>query len=158
MIPAWLTIAMVTVVVAIACNRTLNAEDYRWFNRLRRPPWLTFERAIPLIWTVIFMGAAASASVTWAANPGNLQGWVLMGLYLLLELVTMAYTPLMCKQRSLLVGTIVGATGMAVSLFLAIAVYPVSLVAAGLLLPYILWSPIGTYTTWAMIRLNPADR
>ncbi|HBK65220.1 MAG TPA: TspO protein, partial [Cyanobacteria bacterium UBA11166] len=26
-----------------------------------------------------------------------------------------------------------------------------------LLLPYIIWSPIGTYTTWAMIALNPED-
>ncbi|MDP5339611.1 MAG: TspO protein, partial [Nodularia sp. (in: cyanobacteria)] len=26
-----------------------------------------------------------------------------------------------------------------------------------LLVPYLLWSPIGTYTTWKMISLNPQD-
>ncbi|MDY6803848.1 MAG: TspO protein, partial [Cyanobacteriota bacterium] len=25
------------------------------------------------------------------------------------------------------------------------------------LLPYVLWSPIGTYTTWQMTSLNPED-
>jgi len=40
---------------------------------------------------------------------------------------------------------------------LALSVLQVSQPAALLLLPYILWSPIGTYTTWAMMHLNPAD-
>ncbi|HEY9813633.1 MAG TPA: TspO protein, partial [Candidatus Sericytochromatia bacterium] len=26
-----------------------------------------------------------------------------------------------------------------------------------LLLPYVIWSPIGTYTTWEMMKLNPND-
>jgi benzodiazapine receptor len=50
MIKSWMPIAAVTILVAIAVNRQLKANDIRWFNRLRRPQWLTFERAIPLIW------------------------------------------------------------------------------------------------------------
>ena len=80
-----------------------------------------------------------------------------MGLYLLLEIVTMSYTSVMCKVRSLKVGTIIGGTGAILSVILALTVLPVSEPAALLLLPYILWSPIGTYTTWAMMHLNPAD-
>ena len=66
----------------------------------------------------------------------------------------MAYTPVMCKLRSLRVGTVIGATGFFLGLGLAIWVFPVSAVAGSLLVPYLLWSPIGTYVTWAMIPLN----
>ncbi|MDC0832204.1 hypothetical protein CKA32_004829 [Geitlerinema sp. FC II] len=156
-LPPWLFIAVVTVLVAIVTNRSLKPDDMRWFNRLQRPPWLTFEGAIPLIWTIVFIGGAWSAVLVWNADPGSLQTWVLMAYYLVLELVTLSYTLVMCRTRSLRVGTILGGTGAILSILLAIAVQPVSSVAAWLLFPYILWSPIGTYTTFAMVRYNPND-
>lgn len=76
-----------------------------------------------------------------------------MGFYLLQELLILAYTPATCKLRSLTVGTVIGAIGF--GLVLALMVVRVSTTAALLLLPYLLWSPIGTYVTWAMIRLKP---
>lgn len=157
-VPAWLVVAVVTVLAAIAVNQFLNADSIRWFNRLQRPSWLVFENAIPLIWTTVFIGVAWSAVVTWNADPNSPETWVLMGNYLVLELVTLAYTPAMCRCKSLTIGTIIGATGFVLAALLAIAVQPRSNLAAWLFLPYLLWSPIGTYTTWAMIRLNPNER
>jgi tryptophan-rich sensory protein len=78
-----------------------------------------------------------------------------MGLYLLLELVTIAYTPVMFRLRSLRVGTIIGGTGAVIGIILALLVLRISIWATLLLLPYVVWSPIGTYTTWEMMRLNP---
>jgi tryptophan-rich sensory protein len=80
-----------------------------------------------------------------------------MGFYLLVELVTISYNPAMLRLRSLKVGTIIGGIGAILGIFLALTVLPISGWAAALLLPYVIWSPIGTYTTWEMIRLNPAD-
>lgn len=157
-VPPWLAIAVVTVLVAFLSNQFLTADSMRWFNRLQRPRWLVFEGAIPVIWTVVFIGVAWSAVVVWNANPGSLRTWVLMGDYLVLELVTLAYTPVMCRTRSLTIGTILGATGFVLAALLALAVESVSIWAVVLLIPYLLWSPIGTYTTWAMISLNPRDR
>ena len=144
------------MIVALATN-IIPPSDFQWFNRLRRPRWLVFERAIPLIWTVIFICAAWSAVIVWEKEPGTQETWLRMGLYLLLEIVTMSYTSVMCKLRSLKVGTIIGGTGAILSVMLALSVLQVSEPATLLLLPYILWSPIGTYTTWAMMHLNPAD-
>lgn len=155
MIKSWLAIAAITVIVAVAGNRQLTVEDIRWFNRLQRPSWLTFERLIPLIWTIIFICGAWSAVIVWESNPGTLRTWVFMAFYLGLEMVTIAYTPVMCKLQSLKAGTIIGGTGAILSIMLAVSVFPVSSWASILLLPYVLWSPIGTYTTWAMIALNP---
>jgi tryptophan-rich sensory protein len=151
MIPSWLAISTVALLVAIAINKLFPTE-YRWFNRLRRPDWLTFERAIPLIWTFIFICLVWSAVVVWNTLGGT---WQLMAIYLLLEIAIMSYTPVMTQLRSLRVGVIIGGTGFFIGLFLAVLVFPVSSVAGWLLVPYLLWSPIGTYVTWEMMQLNP---
>ena len=156
MIPAWLIIGTVAFFVAWLLNR-LSPRDISWFNRLRRPPWLTFEWAIPWIWISIFICGAISAILLWQTAPNESRTWTLMAGYLLLEVMIMAYTPVMCKLRSLKVGTIIGATGFFIGLVLTIFVFPVSEIAGKFLIPYLLWSPIGTYVTWAMIPLNPRD-
>ena len=154
MIRSWMLIGVITLLVALA-GGWLTGNDIRWFNRLQRPRWLTFEVAIPFIWTVIYIGGAWSAYIVWESNPGSTKTWQLMALYLMLELVTTSYTPVMCKLNSLKVGTIIGGTGAVLSIILALLVLPISGWASFLLLPYVVWSPIGTYTTWDMIRLNP---
>ncbi|HBL11841.1 MAG TPA: TspO protein [Cyanobacteria bacterium UBA11162] len=153
-VQSWMAIAIVTLLVG-SVGGWLTGNDIRWFNRQQRPRWLTFESAIPLIWTVIYICAAWSAYIVWESDPGTMKTWQLMALYFLLELVTTAYTPVMCKLQSLKVGTIIGGTGAVLSLILALLVVPISIWAFLLLLPYVIWSPIGTYTTWEMIQLNP---
>jgi tryptophan-rich sensory protein len=156
MIPSWLAIALVTFAIAFAINR-ISPEGRRWFNRLRRPSWLTFEGAIPLIWIAIFICGAWSAYWVWETAPGSARGWGLMAFYLLVEVAILTYTPVMCLFRSLKVGTIIGATGFFLGLILTFFVFPISRNAGFLLLPYLLWSPIGTYVTWQMMFLNPGD-
>ncbi len=157
MIPSWLCIGGVAFGLAFVLNR-ISPKNLRWFNRLRRPQWLTFEWAIPFIWITIFICGAISATLTWKATAPGAHAWGLMAGYGLLEAAIMAYTPVMCALRSLTVGTIIGATGFFIGLGLAIAVYPVSVPGFGFLVPFLLWSPIGTYVTWAMIPLNPAEK
>ncbi|MDJ0733869.1 MAG: TspO/MBR family protein [Nostocaceae cyanobacterium] len=156
MIKSWMVIGVVTLLIAFASNFT-TPDDRRWFRHLRRPDWLTFESAIPLIWTVIFICGAWSAYIIWEEDPASTPTWWRMGLYLLVEILTIAYTPVMFQFRSLKLGTIIGAMGFIVAVILTLVVLPISGAAALLLLPYLLWSPIGTYTTWAMIALNPED-
>lgn len=156
MIKSWMVIAGVTLLVALASSLT-RPRDVKWFKRLQRPSWLVFEFAIPLIWTIIFICGAWSAYIVWETNPGTTSTWLLMGFYLLVEITIIAYTPVMFRLRSLKVGTIIGGTGFVLGLILTVIVLQISGWAALLLLPYLIWSPIGTYTTWDMIRLNPQD-
>ncbi len=155
-IPSWLIIGGVAFFAAFLVNR-VSTEDLRWFNRLLRPRWLTFEWAIPFIWIFIFTCGIISAARIWPTAPNTSYTWFLMAFYLVWELSILAYTPLTCKLRSLTVGTIIGATGFFIGLILTILVFPVSEKAAGLILPHLLWSPVGTFVTWQMIRLNPRD-
>lgn len=154
MIKSWMVIGAVALVVVLG-GGLIKPGGARWFNRLQRPRWLTFERAIPFIWTVIFICGAWSAYIVWEREPGSTKTWLLMGLYLLLELVTIAYNPVMFTFRSLKVGTIIGGIGAVLGFILALLVLPISIGAFMLLVPYVIWSPIGTYTTWEMMQLNP---
>ena len=156
MIKSWMVIGGVTLLVGLG-SALLRPRDVRWFARLRRPRWLTFEALIPVIWTVIFVCGAWSAYIVWEKDPGSTRTWLVMGLYLLLEVVTCSYTAVMLWLHSLKVGMFIGGTGAILGILLTLLVLPISGWAALLLLPYDLWSPIGTYTTWEMIQLNPGD-
>lgn len=155
MIPSWMIIGGVTLLVAIG-GLLFKPRDLKWAAQLERPNWLTFEPLIPVIWTTIFTCGAVSAYIVWEKEPGSLKTWLLMGLYLTLELITVSYTTVTLRTRSLTVGTIIGATGAVLSVVLTLTVWQISDLAAVLLLPYVIWSPIGSYTTWEMIRLNPS--
>lgn len=155
-IPSWLVIGTITFAIAFLLNR-IPSQDRRWFFRLHRPRWLTFESLIPFIWIFILICGIISASTVWEINPGAQKTWLLMGFYLILELLILAYTPVMCKFRSLTMGTIIGGIGFLFGLLLAVMVVKVSVLGFILLLPYLLWSPVGTYVTWEMIKLNPGN-
>ncbi len=156
MIPSWLIIGSVTIGIIFIFNR-LSRRDIRWFRRLRRPDWLTFEWAIPLIWISIFICGAWSAYIVWETQPGSFRTWLFMVFYLALEIAIMLYTPVMCKLRSLKIGTIIGGTGFFLGSILAVLIRSISLEAFWLLVPYLIWSPIGTFVTWQMMYLNPRD-
>jgi translocator protein len=157
MIKSWMAIGAVTLLVAMGSNLIL-PKDVKWFKRLQRPKWLTFEGVIPIIWTIVFICGAWSAYIVWETDPGSLKTWWLMGFYLLVEIAIVAYNPVMFRLRSLKAGTIVGAIGSILGIILAITVWSVSPWASLLLLPYVIWSPIGTYTTYEMMQLNPEDK
>jgi translocator protein len=156
MIKSWMIIGGIAFLVGFLGN-WITPNQSQWFRQLKRPKWLTFESAIPLIWTVIFICVAWSAYIVWEYSPNTDMTRLMMGLYLLLEIFTIAYSPVMLRFRSLIIGTILGGTGLLICLLITLAVLSVSFWAALLLLPYLIWSPIGTYTTWQMSRLNPQD-
>ncbi|MBD2609949.1 MAG: TspO/MBR family protein [Nostoc sp. ZfuVER08] len=156
MISSWIVIGVITFFVALG-SFFITPRDVKWFAQLSRPRWLVFEPLIPLIWTVIFICGAISANIVWQKNPGGVITWLLMALYLLVEIITVAYIPLMLGFRSLKVGEILGIFGLISAVVLGILVLPISPLAALLLLPYLIWTPIGTYTTEELRELNPQD-
>lgn len=152
-----MVIGGIALLLAILGGGIVPPKGVQWFNRLRRPKWLTFEKLIPVIWTFVLTCGVWSAVQVWERDPGSRYTWMLMVGYALLELAILAYNPAMLVARSLKAGSIVGAAGFGIGLILAIVVAQVSSSAALLLLPFLIWSPIGTYTTWAMLKLNPTE-
>lgn len=149
--PAWLILAAVMAAVVLLLNPS--RQEWSWFLRLRRPRWLSFERWIPLIWSAIYACFYASALLCWQAGGR----WLPMAGYLGVLLLVQSYTLLICRTRRLASGTAVGFAGWVWGIALAAIVAPLSAKAALLLLPYLLWSPVGTFVTWRMDRLNRSD-
>ncbi len=141
---------ILVVMLAVAFGLNPAREDFAWFLRLRRPAWLVFEAAIPLIWIAIYACFYASALLCWFAS----RSWPLMGAYLVLLVLVQSYTLVICRSRSLRPGTAIGFAGWVWGLALTVAVSPYGLAIWLLLLPYLLWSPVGTFVTWQMQRLN----
>ncbi|MBW4638091.1 MAG: TspO/MBR family protein [Gloeocapsa sp. UFS-A4-WI-NPMV-4B04] len=154
MIKSWMVIAGVTLLVAFG-SFFFKPRDLVWGAYLKRPKWLVFEPAIPIIWTIVFVCGTKSAIRIWDNDPGSPKTWLLMGGYLLLEIATVAYIPATLRLRSLKAGTILGATGLILGVLLTLAVWSISGQAALLLLPYVIWSAIGTNATSEMIEENP---
>lgn len=154
MIKSWMAIAAVIFLVSLGAN-LVSSSDRQWFNQLRRPSWLTFEILIPVIWTVILICGGISAYLVWEREMGSFRGWSMMAFYLALEMVIIAYVPVTLRYRNLRWGTWVGLIGFGLGLSLTLSVWQISGHAALLLLPYLIWSPIGSYATWAIDRLNP---
>ena len=141
-------ILLVTTAVCLLLNPS--REQFAWFLRLRRPAWLTFEGLIPLIWITIYACFYASALLAWNAT----WSWGLMAGYLVLLVLVQSYTWLICRSRRLVNGTAIGLAGWLWGVALTVLVQPHSLPAVLLLIPYLLWSPVGTLVTWQMQRLN----
>lgn len=144
--------ALVILLVIVGVGATLNPSraDFGWFLQLRRPRWLTFERWIPLIWIAIYACFYGSALLAWNAS----WSFGLMAGYLVLLVLVQSYTWLICKTRRLASGTAVGFGGWLWGMALAVVVASRSGEALLLLIPYLLWSPVGTLVTWQMQRLN----
>ena len=77
-----------------------------------------------------------------------------MAAYLVLLVLVQSYTLLICRTRRLVWGTAAGLAGLFWGLGLALALLAASRPASLLLVPFLLWSPIGTFVTWRMQKLN----
>lgn len=141
-------ILIAMVGVAVGLNPTKG--EFGWFLRLRRPRWLVFEGWIPVIWLVIYACFYASALLSWNAAA---QWTLLMG-YLALLVLVQSYTLVICRSRSLGAGTWIGFAGWVWGIALTLGVAQHSFGAWLLLLPYLIWSPVGTFVTWQMQKLN----
>ena len=157
MLKPWMVIGLVTFAIALFSN-ILRPRDIKWFRRLQRPKWLIFEKLIPVIWSLIFVCGAISAHQIWQQNPNSQETWLIMGGYVILELLIVAFSPVLLWSHNLILATAIGAIGCLWGLFLARWLTDISWQAAFLLIPYLLWGPVGSYTTWSMYQLNQAEQ
>lgn len=142
---------IILAVMALVCWKlNPDRDEFGWFLGLRRPAWLSFEPLIPLIWISIYACFYASALLAWNAS----HGFALMLAYLILLVLVQSYTLVICRSRRLSNGTLIGFLGWLWGVLLAVLVAPLSMAAWLLLIPFLLWSPVGTAVTWQMQRLN----
>lgn len=146
--PHWLVLLILMELVILGINPT--RKDFVWFQGLRRPAWLRFHLWIPLIWLGIYACFYVSGLLSWEAS----QNWRLTTAYVVLLVLVESYTLITCRTRRLTTGTVACLVGWVYGAVLALLLLPLSVPAALLLLPYLLWSPVEALVTWQMKGLN----
>jgi len=124
-----------------------------WYAALVHPAWKPPDWAFGPIWTLIFTLAAASATIAWReAAPA--QRREVVGLFLLNALLNIGWSGLYFTLRRpdwALVEVVFLWGSVA---WMAWRLRAVSRLAAGLLLPYLLWVSVAAALNLETVRLN----
>ena len=146
--PDWLVILLLMGLVIVMIQP--EAAHYDWYQGLRRPLWLSFSIWLPAIRLVLQVAFYVSLLILHSRAPGGI--WVAG--YLLPLALLQASTWCSCRLRRLGLGCLVALLAWLSALVLAILVWPISALAAWLVLPFLLWIPVEGLSECQMLRLN----
>jgi translocator protein len=134
---------------AVATTPVLSS---RWYRRLDKPPWQPPGPVFGPVWTVIY--ALIAASMLAARGRGGDQQrplFVLFGTNLALNL---AWTLIFFRGRSPLAAGVEIVVLESTTVMLVVRAWPLSRLAALLLVPYAIWVAFATALTWAIWARN----
>ena len=132
----------------------LTSGGMEWYKTIKLPGFTPAGGIIGTVWTVIFILAAISALIFWNHKPGPENFNLIAALLILNGILNIAWS-LIFFRLHLLGPAIFEAGILGLSVFiLIILIWPVSRLAAGLLIPYAGWASFATYLTYAVWALN----
>jgi translocator protein len=151
----YLLIPLVTIFVALLGSFLTELGLQSWYKTLKLPKFIPSGKIIGMIWSMIFALAAIAALIVYnssAVLPEDLQ--LLTYLFAINALMNIFWSLLFFYLH--MVGfAVIESTALALSVAsLILFIYPISLVAAILLVPYFLWVGFATYLTYSVWRLN----
>ena len=136
----------------IGALATTSALESRWYRRLKKPRWQPPGPVFGPVWTVIYALIAASM-LRVRKHGGDSQRplFVLFGSNLALNL---AWTLIFFRGRSPLAAGVEIVVLEGTTVALVVQAWPVSRLAALLLVPYAVWVAFATALTWAIWARN----
>jgi len=150
---AALILGAVAATAGLGARATTPALSSRWYRRLDKPSWQPPGPVFGPVWTVIYALTAASMMTVRRNGPDEAQRplFVLFGSNLALNL---AWTLIFFRGRSPLAAGIEILVLEGATVALIVRAWPVSRLAALLLVPYALWLAFATALTWAIWARN----
>jgi tryptophan-rich sensory protein len=125
-----------------------------WYTHLRQPSWKPPDWAFGPVWTVIFALAAAAGVTGWRGASTSAWREGLLLRYALNAFLNVLWSLLYFRLHRPDWALIeVPALWLSVAWLIATLV-PVSRMAAGLLVPYLVWVGIAAVLNWQTVRLN----
>jgi len=126
-----------------------------WYERLNKPAWRPPNWLFAPVWTVLYVMMAVAGWLVWR-QAGFAGAGVALIVYALQLILNAAWTPLFFGLRRPDLG-LVDIVLLWLSIVAAIALFfPISVVAALLLVPYLAWVAFAGALNFALWRLNPA--
>jgi tryptophan-rich sensory protein len=126
-----------------------------WYARLNKPSWQPPGWAFGPAWTIILGLAAWSGVIAWNAAAGPAEQRSILILFAVNGLCHLAWSPLFFKAQrpdwALIEVVFLWASLVA----LVVGLWPISVTAAMLILPYLAWVSFAAYLNLTIVRLNP---
>ncbi len=125
-----------------------------WYSQLNRAPFSPPDWVFGPAWTVLYAMMAAAViiiALKGTATPGVKPALIVFGIQFVLN---MAWTPAFFGLQNPAL-----AMGIIVAMWIAIAAcivlfYPISRLATGLMIPYILWVSFASALNWYIVTHN----
>jgi tryptophan-rich sensory protein len=126
-----------------------------WYAQLNKPSWQPPGWAFGPAWTIILGLAAWSGVIAWNAAAGPAEQRSVLILFAVNGLCHLAWSPLFFKAQrpdwALIEVVFLWASLVA----LVVGLWPISTMAAMLILPYLAWVSFAAYLNLTIVRLNP---
>jgi len=149
----YIVIPLVTIAVSVV-GGLITGGGMAWYRSIKLPSWTPPGSTIGAVWTVLFILATISALIVWNGLPHDTRFQWIVAIFLLNAILNVGWSWLFFGQHFM--GTAVweaGVLGLTV-IALVILIWPLSILAALLLVPYAFWVAFATYLTWSVWRLN----
>ena len=124
-----------------------------WYERLNKPSWRPPNRLFAPVWTILYLMIAVSGWLVWR-QAGFVGAALPLAVYGLQLVLNAAWTPLFFGLHRPDLG-FVDIVLVWLSIVAAIVLFvPISVAAAVLLVPYLVWVTFATALNFAVWRLN----
>lgn len=126
-----------------------------WYRGLKQPAWTPPSAAFPIVWTALYCAMGVASWLVWRRldeQPAAAQN--ALCLYALQLLVNFAWSLVFFGARSLVGGVVMIALLLALLVATLVAFWPVSRVAAWLLVPYLAWTLFAGSISVALLVAN----
>jgi tryptophan-rich sensory protein len=142
------------IAVAVAVAGGLATETGPWYQALRKPEWQPPGWVFGPVWTTIFALAAVATTITWRAAPDWDARWIILLVFganaVLNILWSVAFFTLRRPDWAMMELVLLW---LSIAAMIAVAAR-FSMLAALLLVPYIVWVSIAGMLNRAILRLN----
>lgn len=125
-----------------------------WYLTISKPDFTPPGSFIGMVWTIIYILAAASFLVFVDAAQEKQIFWPIIGLYILNGIINAAWSYIFFVQHHLGLAVVNAALIGLTVVLLMLVVWPFSQNASILLLPYASWVSFATYLAYRIYRMN----
>jgi len=125
-----------------------------WYESLNKPPWRPPNWLFPVAWTALYAMIAVSGWLIWTAAPLE-ETWLALTIYSVQVVLNACWSAIFfgIKRMDLALAELCLLWLSIVAMI--VTFYPISPLAAWLLVPYLVWVSFAGVLNFTMLRLNP---
>lgn len=149
----YIIIPLIVLTVAFGGGK-LTSVSMAWYKTISKPSWTPLGSLIGSVWTVLFILGVISALIVWNYLPHDSRFNIIIAIFVINAILNIGWSWIFFSQH--LIGWAVFECALldATIVVLIILIWPVSVLAATLLIPYAAWVSFATFLTYKVWSLN----